>query len=123
MRIRLIALILAAGAVVLLARTLTGTAANAPQDAVKRLLQPHSVADLCGSLTPAIRGTGPASCVHAFYKRSEVTNLVISHVSIRGTHATLQANYDYPSNPVEADYRLVQRHGVWLIAEEFIRSR
>jgi hypothetical protein len=123
MRIRLLALILAAaGALVFFGLTLTAAAGNTPQSAVTRLLQPHSAADLCGSIVPANRHYGPGGCVGAFYRwRTNAQNLVISHVVIRGENATLQANYDYgPGNPVETHYHLAHEHGVWLITGTFI---
>jgi hypothetical protein len=120
MRIRLLALILAIAVGVTLAVTLTARAANTPQNAVERILQQRNPADACAQLVLPYRSIGRC-IVNLTRAPSHATNLVISHIFIRGTHATLQANYDNgPTNRVETHYRLVQRHGRWLITGTFL---
>ena len=121
MRIRLLAVILAAAtaAVVLLVLTLTAGAANGPQDTVKHFLQPRNLFDACNQLAPRSR-MKPALCIVGELQRAlpNTHHLVFSDVVIHGNHATLQADFGTVRHPVKEYYRLVKLHGVWLITSD-----
>jgi len=102
----------------LLALTIAIAGAHAPQDAVKRFLQPRNARDACAQLAPAYRKQIEAQygpCVAGVAKNPKATHLVISDVVVHGNEAALQADYSVPSGPITEHFTLVQRHHIWLI--------
>jgi hypothetical protein len=92
--------------------------AHTPQDAVRRFVQHQSAADACAQLSPAYlksieRRYGP--CVVGIAHNPKVTHLILSHVAIHGSKATLQADYRVPSGPIRETYTLVRIKGSWRI--------